>query len=415
MRQVLLIHVLQLLAGVRQDHHRVRDLLPQLMKFFVSLFDLLVEGLVFDLELFEVDEVEAVCELLLLLEDLLLVGEAVPQGDVLQAELVHLLVLLELALLLHPDVVRLDLLPRATVHCVLGDTAFQFLELGLNFLALRLLLIKLGLKLSSHLIVAVLSLLEIEADLMHVSQCIKVFMFIHLLSVSLRVSITGNLMSLLLVHGGVHEHDLPLELLVVSLQGVLLAEGLLDRDDKLSPQLVLLVQVGNLVDAVVVIALVHVFVIVGRAVVTTRLANRVHLGGALGFAVDVGGLSGTLVLLSLGLFGAGFLRLPSGAPSRGVLFGVVVNAGGFGGRSFLTSPLLLLLSDHALCLTDEFLLLLTLSAVGSVPLFLLSVVSVLNDGAGVRQELHGDPHCQLQMRHVDPFLGGDSVLDLVDL
>jgi hypothetical protein len=42
-------------------------------------------------------------------------------------------------------------------------------------------------------------------------------------------------------------------------------------------------------------------------------------------------------------------------------------------------------------------------------------VCVLNDGAGVRQELHGDPHCQFQMRHIDPFLGGDSVLDLVDL
>jgi hypothetical protein len=141
----------------------------------------------------------------------------------------------------------------------------------------------------------------------------------------------------------------------------------------------------------------------------------VHLGGALGFAVDIGGLSGTLVLLSLGLFGAGFLGLPSGAPSRGVLFRVIVNAGGFGGRSFLTSPLLFLLSDHALRLTDEFLLLLTLSAVGSVPLLLLPIMSVLNDGTGVRQELHGDPQCQLQMGHIDPFLGGDSVLDLVDL
>jgi hypothetical protein len=121
-RIVLLLHILQLLAGMRQYNHRVRDLLAQLVEFFVSLFDLLVECLVFDLELFEVDEVEAVSELLLLLEDLLLVGEAVPQGDVLEAELVHLLVLLELTLLLHPDVVRLDLLACATVDCILGDT-----------------------------------------------------------------------------------------------------------------------------------------------------------------------------------------------------------------------------------------------------------------------------------------------------
>ena len=123
--------------------------------------------------------------LLLLLEHLLFVCKAVSEGDVLQAELIDLLVLLELALLLHPDVVCLNLLSSSTVYRVLGNATLQLLELGLNFLALCLFLIKLSLKLSGHLIVAVLCLLEIEADLMHVSQCIKVFMFIHLLSVSL--------------------------------------------------------------------------------------------------------------------------------------------------------------------------------------------------------------------------------------
>jgi hypothetical protein len=315
-RVVLLLHILQLLAGMRQYNHCVRDLLAQLVKFFVSLFDLLVECLVFDLELFEVDEVEAVGELLLLLEDLLLVGEAVPQGDVLEAELVHLLVLLELALLLHPDVVRLDLLACATVDCVLGDTTLQFLELGLNFLALCLLLIQLSLKLSSHLIVAVLCLLEIKADLMHVSQCIKVFMFIHLLCVSLRVSITGNLVGLLLIHSRVHEHDLSLELLVVSFEGVLLAECLFNRDNELSPQLVLLVQVSDLINAIVIVALIDIVIVVGRAVVTPGLPDGLHLRGTLGLSVHVRGLCGSLVLLPLGLFGPRFLRLPSGAPGR---------------------------------------------------------------------------------------------------
>jgi hypothetical protein len=44
------------------------------MKLFVSFLDLLIESLILDLELLEVNQVQTVSELLLLLEDLLLVG-----------------------------------------------------------------------------------------------------------------------------------------------------------------------------------------------------------------------------------------------------------------------------------------------------------------------------------------------------
>lgn len=48
-QQVLLLHVLQLLTRVRQYNHRVRYLLTQLVQLFVSLFNLFIECLIFDL------------------------------------------------------------------------------------------------------------------------------------------------------------------------------------------------------------------------------------------------------------------------------------------------------------------------------------------------------------------------------
>lgn len=90
---------------------------------------------------------QSVGELLLLLEDLLLVSETVPEGDVLQAELRDFLVLLELALLLHLNVLLRYLLACAAVNRVLCHRALQLLKLVLNLLALGLLFVELGLEL----------------------------------------------------------------------------------------------------------------------------------------------------------------------------------------------------------------------------------------------------------------------------
>ena len=60
-----------------QDDHGLSDLLTKLVELFISLFNFLVQGLVLDLELLKIDQMETICELLLLLEDLLLVGELV--------------------------------------------------------------------------------------------------------------------------------------------------------------------------------------------------------------------------------------------------------------------------------------------------------------------------------------------------
>ena len=80
------------------------------MQFLISLLNLLVQGLVLNLQLLEVDQMKAIGQLLLLLEYLLFVGESVPEGDVLESELVDLLVLLELGLLLPLDKISRDLL-----------------------------------------------------------------------------------------------------------------------------------------------------------------------------------------------------------------------------------------------------------------------------------------------------------------
>jgi hypothetical protein len=170
---------------VAEYDDRGGDLLPQLVKFLVAFLDLLIERLVLDLELLEVDEVKPVGQLLLLFEDLLLVGQAVAEGDVLQAELCDLLVLLELALLLHLDELLRDLLARAGVDGVLRHRALQLLELRLNLLALRLLLIQLSLQLTRHLVVTVLRLLQVETHLVHVGQRVQVLVLVHLLCVRL--------------------------------------------------------------------------------------------------------------------------------------------------------------------------------------------------------------------------------------
>ena len=69
-------------------------------------------------------------------------------------------------------------------------------------------------------------------------------------------------MSLSLIDSWVHQHDLSLELLIVSLEGLLLTKSFLDGHDEFSSQLLLLVQVGDLVNAVTVIIVVKVPIVI---------------------------------------------------------------------------------------------------------------------------------------------------------
>ena len=84
--------VLVLFSVVRQNDHVSHDLSAQFGQLVVSLFNLLVKGLVFNLELLEVDQVETVCKLFLLTENLLLVSESVAKGNVLETVLMNFLI-----------------------------------------------------------------------------------------------------------------------------------------------------------------------------------------------------------------------------------------------------------------------------------------------------------------------------------
>ena len=74
-------------------HSHVRGVLfAQLLDFILPIFDFLRQRLVLDLELLEVDEVQALGQLLLRPEFRFALLQGVPQVDVLQAHLLQLLV-----------------------------------------------------------------------------------------------------------------------------------------------------------------------------------------------------------------------------------------------------------------------------------------------------------------------------------
>ena len=90
---VRLDNVLILLTVVGKNNDSSGDLESKLVEIFVTLFDLLVKGLILDLQLFVIDQVETFSKLLLSSEDLLLIGKSVPQSNVLQSILMNFLIL----------------------------------------------------------------------------------------------------------------------------------------------------------------------------------------------------------------------------------------------------------------------------------------------------------------------------------
>ena len=175
---VLRLDILHLLARMRQHNDVVDDFGSETRQFLVPLLNLLVQGLVLDLELLVVDKVETLSELLLLLEDLLLVGQSVPQGDVLETILMNFLIFGLISLLPVFDHLGAELLSRAAVDGVHGDTTFELLELLLNLCALGLLLVQLVLEFTGHAIVTVLSFFQVVSDLMHVGQRVQILVLV---------------------------------------------------------------------------------------------------------------------------------------------------------------------------------------------------------------------------------------------
>ena len=202
----------------------VDDLSSQAGQLLVSLFDLLVKSLVLNLELFVIDQVETLSELFLLLEDLLLVGQTVSQSDVLQTVLMDLLIFSLVGFLPFFNNLGAELLASTTVDSVHGHTALELLELLLDLSAFGLLLVKFVLELAGHAVVSVLSLLQVVADLMHVSQSVQVLVLVK------------HLIALFFVVAGVslHKNDLALALFVQLLEILVLATLIFNSLDKLT-------------------------------------------------------------------------------------------------------------------------------------------------------------------------------------
>jgi hypothetical protein len=58
---VLLFDVLELFTSVGQNNDCGCDLFAQLMQLLVALFDFLIQGLVLNLELLEVNQMQSIC------------------------------------------------------------------------------------------------------------------------------------------------------------------------------------------------------------------------------------------------------------------------------------------------------------------------------------------------------------------
>ena len=167
----------------------IDDLAAQASQLFVSLLDLLVQRLIFNLELFVINQVKTFGQLLLLLQDFLLVGQSIPQGDILQTILMNFLILGLVGLFPLLDDLGAQLFARAAVHGVHSDRALELLELLLDLRALSLLLVELVLELTGHSIVTILRLFQVVPDLMNVSEGVEIFVLVeHLISALVMVT-----------------------------------------------------------------------------------------------------------------------------------------------------------------------------------------------------------------------------------
>ena len=96
----------------------IDDLAAQASQLFVSLLDFLVQRLIFDLELLVINQVKTFGQLLLLLQDFLLVGQSIPQGDILQTILMNFLILGLVGLFPLLDDLGAQFLASATVYSI---------------------------------------------------------------------------------------------------------------------------------------------------------------------------------------------------------------------------------------------------------------------------------------------------------
>ena len=115
---VLRLDILHLLTRVRQHDHMVDNLSAETGQLLVPLLNLLVERLVFNLQLLVIDQMKTFSKLLFLLQYFLLVGETVSERDVLQSILMNFLIFGLVGFFPLFDDLCAELLSSATVNRV---------------------------------------------------------------------------------------------------------------------------------------------------------------------------------------------------------------------------------------------------------------------------------------------------------
>ena len=222
--RILLNNALVLLPVVRKSVHIPSHLDLELVKLLIPLLNLLIQSLILNLELLVINQVQSIGQLFLLSKYLLLVCKLVSQSDVLQSVLIHLLVLGLICLFPLLDHLDWKLLASSAVLGIHSDTLLQFLELLLDLHAFLLLLVQFVLKFTGHSVVPLLSLLEIVTNLMDVGQGVEILVLVEHL-----VSLLLGLFACVL-----HQDDLLLEFLILSLQFVVLVHLIVYGLDELS-------------------------------------------------------------------------------------------------------------------------------------------------------------------------------------
>mmetsp|Transcript_788 Transcript_788/g.1055 ORF Transcript_788/g.1055 Transcript_788/m.1055 type:complete len:214 (-) Transcript_788:508-1149(-) len=125
---VFYLYELQLLFDVCQDLHCSCCLLFQLVKLIVPFFNFLVECLVFDLQLLKVDEVKALCKLLLLLDLVFQLFKLVQQVDVFQPHFCDLSILLLFVSFKCQDPLQFQRFSCSRVPCLSRNLSFECFE-----------------------------------------------------------------------------------------------------------------------------------------------------------------------------------------------------------------------------------------------------------------------------------------------
>lgn len=128
---------------------------------------------------------KAFSKLLFLLQYLLILGECVSGSQNLKPQILQLLCYFSLPIFPFLDLLLLDRLLRSTIGCLFSDFPLKLLKGSSNIITFRLLLIEFVLKLERHLIVSILSLLQLNSSLMDLGKNVEVFVFIHGCLVSL--------------------------------------------------------------------------------------------------------------------------------------------------------------------------------------------------------------------------------------